>query len=213
MRFSWLPVLAGVAGLAIPAHAEPISDPLDTPSTTDPAASPEAAPPGENLSVRPAKPIQTTETDEPRIAVGVNVPWEWLHSQVGVSVSVGLGPHQAVRANVARYNNTGPLTAFLDEDFYKGRFIDVGVGWVFYPRRLWDGPMLEAGLNRRDRDTAESHYDGPDIQTRSVTYAARLMFGWSWRLTQHSYLAAALGFSVGREAGRETITPDQASAN
>src|SRR5689334_14035498 len=69
-----------------------------------------------------------------------------------VSAWVGRDAHSALRANVARYR--GPLwlrvlaplfsdgeDGDLAPDF--GSTTDLGLGWVYYPRRLLDGVSVE----------------------------------------------------------------------
>ena len=149
------------------------------------------------------------------VAVAVNVPigWKW---SLAASAWVGLDEHHAIRANVARYR--GPLWQIIpnlveadgeaDEpgtippEF--GATTDLGLGWVYYPRRVLDGPSLEVGalvrLNRlRDRINDQNVAD--DEQFTNV-YSARVLAGWTWRLSDWWFIATSLGASAGYERGR-----------
>jgi hypothetical protein len=131
-----------------------------------------------------------------------------------VSAWVGRDAHNAIRANVARYR--GPLwlrvlaPIFSDgedgdvaPDF--GSTTDLGLGWVYYPRRLLDGVSVEAGvLCRFDRQrnyvddqnaSAEEHHTN--------AYSGRFLVGWTWRLSEAWFLATAAGGALGYDRGRE----------
>ena len=71
---------------------------------------------------------------------------------------------------------------------------------------------FEAGALRRDRATRYQYDWDPVIKTRSTTYAGRGMIGWSWLVTRHTYLAAAVGLSAGREAGTVRTLPERYSS-
>ena len=146
------------------------------------------------------------------VLVGVNAPVTWSDS-FGMSISAGLTPHQALRANVAHYGDIGAsgLVAALnggeDESSHSGKTTDVGVGWVFYPDALWDGLSIELGALYRDRDVA---YDDQTsrVATRTGTIAARAQLGWSWLFYDHFSIAVAVGASVGHESGTRSVTDD-----
>jgi len=150
------------------------------------------------------------------IAVAVNVPVAW-HWSIGASAWVGLDAHHALRANFARYR--GPLWQIIpnmleadgedDElgsippDF--GATTDLGLGWVYYPRRVLDGPSLEVGamlrLNRlRDRIDDKNL---ADEEQHTNLYSARVLAGWTWRLSDWWFIATSLGASAGYERGRQ----------
>ncbi len=160
----------------------------------------------------PASTASAASTSKvPPIAVGVNAPWGWFWGTVGVSVSVGLDEHQALRANVARFkvDNSFALVTAIASELYSsdpvGTIYDAGASWVYYDRGLWDGFFLEIGVLRRDRDTQYWPEMSPKTLTDTVTYSGRAMVGWSWRLGSHAFIAAAVGGSFGRESGVETI--------
>jgi hypothetical protein len=118
-----------------------------------------------------------------------------------------------VRANVAWYDNSASLADELgsalggDGTTNTGRIGDYGIGWIWYPRRRWEGFTLEAGALRRDRAARRQYDEDLVVKTRSTTYAGRAMIGWSWLLTRHTYVAVAVGLSAGREAGTERTVP------
>ena len=149
------------------------------------------------------------------IAIAENVPVAWPWS-FAASAWVGLGGHQAIRANYARYR--GPLWASIagqlvsDGDLEEGDLppdfghtTDVGVGWVYYPRRVLDGATFEVGalcrLNRL-RDRINGQNVASEEQFTNV-YGARALVGWTWRLSDWWFVATSIGASAGYERGRE----------
>lgn len=132
-----------------------------------------------------------------------------------VSAWVGRDAHDAIRANVARYR--GPLwlrvlaPVFSDgeedgdvaPDF--GATTDLGLGWVHYPRRLLDGPSVEAGVlcrfDRR-RNYVDDHNAAAEEHHTSA-YSGRFLVGWTWRLSSWWFVATAVGGALGYEHGRE----------
>jgi len=208
MRIFWVPAFVVLANLAVPARAEPSPAPLAAVAdTTDSAAVQEATAPGREAAVLPGQATSIPDAGLPRVALGLNAPWGWFNGSIGVSAYVGLGHHYAIRANVTRYRNAGPLAFPEDLPTYTGKILDVGVAWVWYPRQLWDGFMLEVGANRRGRDISVEDSDAELlVRTQSTAYAGRLMIGWSWLVTRHMFIAVAAGVSEGSEAGHETRT-------
>ena len=87
-----------------------------------------------------------------RFAIAVNEPFFWAAGFVGVSAYVGVEPHHAIRANVARYPAFGTQAVAAiaapsgGTPGDRGGYFDIGVGWQWYPRELWNGPTLEGGL-------------------------------------------------------------------
>lgn len=213
MRICRLPVLVVVlASLAAPAHAEAPPAHAEAPPASH--ARHVEAPPASH-----ARPIQAPRTTPgegralPRIALGVSVPWGWFADRFGISGYVGINAHSALRANLAWYGESksfvdyGSLFVGAESPSRSGRIADYGLAWVWYPRRLWDGFTLEAGLLRRDRDVSERSEEDTVVHTSSTTYAGRAMLGWSWRIAGYAYLAVAVGLSAGRESGTEEIVP------
>lgn len=156
--------------------------------------------------------------DELPLAIGVNPPTSWLRTpSVGVSAYAGITPHQAIRANVARYTFSAEIGSgspsdrelsdwFFADGAFSGGNTDMGLGWMYFPRRLWSGPSLEAGVLRRARanylwrDTDEPNI----VRTESTTYAGRALVGWSWLIKKHVFISIAAGASFGFESGHET---------
>jgi hypothetical protein len=149
------------------------------------------------------------------IAVAVNAPVAWPWS-VAASAWVGLDGHHAIRANYARYR--GPLWRVIpamlesDGDFEEGALkpdfghtSDLSVGWVYYPRRVLDGAMIEVGalcrLNRlRNRiDDQNVAKEGQDTNV----YSGRVLVGWTWRLSDWWFFATSIGAALGYERGSE----------
>lgn len=150
-------------------------------------------------------------------ALSVNSPLSWvtIHN-VGASGYVGLTDHQALRLNVASYdfdvNVIGHL-ALGDVDGNRfGRLLDVGAGWMYFPRHTYDGLMFELGVLRRAGHTKESDSNmDPYFRDRDTQlYAARAMIGWSWLIHNRVMVSLAAGAARGYEFGAETTTRDGA---
>lgn len=163
----------------------------------------------------PVPPLAGSSAGRP-IAFAVNLPVAWPWS-LAASVWFGLDDHQAIRANGAHYR--GPLWQIIpnlveadgeaDEpgtipaNF--GATTDLSLGWVYYPRRVLDGPSLEiAALLRlnRLRDQIDDR-NVADVEQFTNVYSARVLAGWSWRLSDWWFVSAGLGASAGYERGRQ----------
>jgi hypothetical protein len=183
-----LPLLAVLCSVRVSARAEP-------------AAAAASAP--------------VAETPSSRFGLAVNAPLGWAARSFGVSGYVRLGEHLAVRGNLARYQNSealkGTIGAFTGNDGtgYGGTIFDVGIAAVWYPRRMWDGFLLEVGALRRDRDVYVWPESESQTFTRSTEYAGRALVGWSWLIRQRAFIAIAAGLSLGAESGNDTTTPDR----
>jgi hypothetical protein len=170
---------------------------------------------GGTAQASPSVPAERAET-ETELAVAVNAPFRWADTQ-GASIYLGFTPHQAIRANFARYQfDPNPLGEIIgialggdgSEASFHGTLTDVGVGWMYFPRRLWSGLTLEAGALRRARDhSVEDQFAAVErVETRTATYAGRALIGWSWLFGGHGFISIAGGISIGRESGSETTT-------
>jgi hypothetical protein len=132
-----------------------------------------------------------------------------------VSAWVGRDAHHAIRANLARYR--GPLwlralaPIFSDgeedsdvaPDF--GETTDLGLGWVYYPRRLLDGASVEAGVLCRF-DRRRNYIDDQNAaaeEHHTNVYSGRFLVGWTWRLSDAWFVATAAGGALGYERGHE----------
>jgi hypothetical protein len=171
-------------------------------------------------TVVPAPPGETTpssvaaKVERPQIAISTNAPFMWPHSVSG-SLAIGFETHHAIRANVARYDNGGDLGVLIGDVFFdgdgsdaitKGRNLDVGVSYMVFPRRLWDGFFVEAGALIRDKykDVTDEFASPSIVITDTTTFAVRGHIGWSWLVGNHFFMQAAIGASTGHETGRET---------
>lgn len=227
MPLSWLVVLVTSAVLALSplAHAESPSTPPEQPAAAPSEPAPAIA--SATITVTRPAPVAAPRSDTPSaptvrarraagasIALAVNPPISWFRGSFCASLYVGLGRHQAVRGNFATYGDVMPSLAEISEAFrsdrddpsHLGTVRDYGVGWVAYPQSLWSGSMIELGVLRRDRDTL-LRWEDEDVATRSTTYAWRVLVGWSWLYARRLFLSAAVGFSVGHEAGQQIVTP------
>lgn len=148
-------------------------------------------------------------------ALALNTPLAWNWS-VAASAWVGWDDHHAIRANFARYR--GPLWRIIpamfesDGDYEEGmseldfgHTTDLSLGWVYYPRRVLDGAMVEVGLLcrlNRLRDQINDH-DVADEERHTNEYSGRILVGWTWRLSDWWFLATGVGAALGYERGRE----------
>lgn len=158
------------------------------------------------------------EPSEHRFALSVNSPISWVAAQnVAASGYIGLTEHQALRLTAASYEfdvnlvEKGVIGLVFGGDIdgvRSGRLLDVGAGWMYFPRRTYDGPMLELGLMRRSGATSEldSNMDPFAVERDTQRYAGRALVGWSWLIHDRVMISFAVGGSRGYETGTETTT-------
>lgn len=161
------------------------------------------------IAETPAVEKQAPKQDAP-MAIAVNNPLAWFGGSVGVSLYRRVGPHQALRFNVATHPYGSGFVGAVTEDeaSYDGRILDVGAAWMYFPRRVWDGPTLEVGLLRRAGEThVQDEYAMNEIVNRDTQlFAGRVLVGWSWYISDKAMISFAVGSSGGYETGRETDT-------
>jgi len=214
MRVASLAALALLVDLAVPARADAQPTSLEGWTTAigsrqapDAPASAPAPGPAEGAGSLTKK----SEEGGPRFSFGVNSPLSWLRKSFGASLAIGVNRHHAIRANFARYNPDDLLLLLAagGERLPRiGSIQDLGLSWTYYPRKLWDGVMLELGAIRRERDVQVLGDVGEDWTTRSVAYGGRATVGWSWRLGRAWFVSIAAGLSVSREVGKVTAKDD-----
>jgi hypothetical protein len=213
-----------LAALAVPAAAEAplpaiihLADPAGVPATPPPVEVPgvPARPPRvEGVPATPTPEVPALSHDSIALAVNPPIRWATEEKAFAASVYVGVLARHAIRANVARYpfqpNLGGELVAIAagaeSEASYDGTVSDVGVGWMYFPRRRWDGPLIEVGLLYRKTEGSVEDWFADDelVETRTSTYAARGLLGWSWLLADHFFTSFSFGLACGTERGTET---------
>jgi hypothetical protein len=142
----------------------------------------------------------------PEFALGVNSPVSIAKGfAYGVSGYIALDEHQALRTNVASYESDYLWEDEIDAAL-SGHKYDVSISYVYYPRRVWDGFLLDAGvLGRRHHAVSYDYdYDRANWVADTNTIAARGMAGWSWLFGGHVFIAVAVGASYGYEFGSVT---------
>lgn len=177
-----------------------------------------AAPAYADQAEQPA--VQASAEQTAQVAIAVNPPLRWKNADaVGISGYAGITDHHAIRVNFATYVDTGGAGATLIGDVFlggdgsdastHGRITDVGASWMYFPRKLWSGISLEAGLLRRSRDThVEDEYASPEVvETKTATYAGRALVGYNWLIASHVFISVSAGLSAGYETGTETTAP------
>lgn len=154
--------------------------------------------------------IEPLAKHEAGFGIAVNNPMMWRDQEsIGVSLYYRFAPKQVIRINFAHYKLAGsPLEhaigfardGYLEppDDRYTGRKTDLGVGWMYFPRRAFDGPSVELGVTWRDND--QFSHNGR-ITTDEL---ARGLVGWSFLFHDHLFAAVAAGGSVGRANGTDT---------
>jgi hypothetical protein len=157
---------------------------------------------------------KSAHEDDAPMAIAVNSPLGWIGgASVAGSLYARVASHQALRFNVASYeydtfggNVVGALTE--DEGSYDGRILDISAGWMYFPRRIWDGPTLEAGvLHRSGATKVRDEFAEYEIVERDTQlFAARALAGWSWHIADRVMVSFAAGASMGYESGYETDT-------
>lgn len=143
------------------------------------------------------------------VAVGVNNPIGWYRGSLGGSLQIGVSAHHAVRASFARYSDPllmKLLTLGLGPS-QSGPTTDAGVSWVWYPRGLWRGPMLEVGALWRERDLRIHREMKGNEFIASSTISGRATAGWSWMIAGPVYVSLAVGISAGYERGSFRFEP------
>jgi hypothetical protein len=151
-----------------------------------------------------------------RFAIAVNEPFSWGQEFIGASLYVGLARHQAIRANIASYPGPGAqasaIASAIFQDgrgFDRGSYFDVGIGWQWYPRELWQGPILEAGLVWREDKTRFSDVNDTssvlEVDRDARGMLARGLGGWSWLFYDRVFIMAAIGGATGYERGTELV--------
>lgn len=168
-----------------------------------------------------AGPGAAVVTPAPRrasLALAVNSPFGWADGRsVGGSAYLGFARNHAIRANVARYDYTSGVGILIGDLFFggdgddairEGRFLDASLGYMYFPRAMWSGFFVEGAVLVRATDTvADNSFASPEyVEVHSTTIAGRGLAGWSWLVHDHIFLSVAVGLSVGRELGEETIS-------
>lgn len=169
------------------------------------------------IGLSPALASAAPTVDE-RYAIAVNQPFFWAQKVIGVSLYLGLDRHHAIRANVANYPALGtqaiaviaaPSGGTPDD---RGGYLDIGAGWQWYPRELWNGPTVELGLLWRSDKTR--YPDATDmtpvfeVERDARGVLARGLVGWSWLYYGRVFIMAAVGGAVGYERGTEVVQLD-----
>jgi hypothetical protein len=163
-------------------------------------------------------PYESVQKESPPVerqwAVAINEPLGWTNGfAVAGSIYGRVAPHQAVRINAARYGFHGNLAGDVinivaggDGARHTGRLIDVGAGWVYFPRRVFDGPSIELGMLHRTLDArVEAEWETPgDVSRDGQEIAAHALLGWSWTIRNRVFISFAMGASKGYVWGSET---------
>jgi hypothetical protein len=178
--------------LVATAHAD------DAPPTGAPAATPVGAP------VDGANAIKVALPQPHRVGIAVNPPFRWIGDSkaFGASLYVALGRHHVVRGNVARYAYGDMLAT---ETSYDGDTTDVGASYMYFPRRAFDGFVVEAGFVYRHEDGVGHGPFWDDTTENTTLYGGRAMVGWSFLLEDRVFLSVQAGASVGKKTGTEEL--------
>lgn len=151
--------------------------------------------------------------DEPRVdlAVAVNAPAGWIDGQsIGGSLYIGAHDHFAVRLNGITHEYELAQRVLPGEASFSGRTRDLGAGFVFFPRRNFDGLSLEVGYTHRSIDgvVTDSNASPEYAAEKLGGHLARGFVGYSFLIEKRVFIAAAIGGAVGRYTGTETKGSD-----
>jgi hypothetical protein len=151
-------------------------------------------------------------------AVAINEPFGWTQETFAASAYVALTAHQALRANVEYDHHMSSFDVFAlglvdaaaggDAEYPRsgiGGTTDYGLAWMWFPRHIYSGISIEAGALLRQRDYSDNTDQVTDA-LKTTTIAMRVMLGYSWRFGPRFFVSAAIGLSVGRAYGTETMT-------
>lgn len=163
--------------------------------------------------------VASSASAEPGFGIAVNNPIMWRDQEsIGGSFYYRFLPKQFIRVNAAHYRHAGTpvqhALGFLRDgylDDYDGRStgsaVDIGAGWMYFPRRAFDGPTVELGLLWRGD---VRHRD--DVTRSTTNELARALVGWSWLLRDRWFASVAAGGSAGiangSEWGRDVMSRD-----
>ena len=144
--------------------------------------------------------LTTRTTSVATVGLAVNPPLRWFGDSraFGASLYVGFGGHHVVRGNLARYAY-GDLG--LGEATFDGTTTDVGASYLYFPRRAFDGFVVEAGALYRHEDGVAHGPFWDDTAEHTTFYGGRAMLGWSWLFAEHLFVSVQAGASVGHERG------------
>ena len=150
-------------------------------------------------------PAAPTDASTVKLAVAINPPVRWFTDEKAVAASlyVGAGEHHVIRGNVARY----PYGALLDfgEAENAGDVTDLGASYMYFPRRAFDGFVVEAGAVYRQTEGVSRGPFFDDTTEKTSFIAGRGLVGWSWMLGSYVFTSVQVGASVGYERGMKSL--------
>jgi hypothetical protein len=152
------------------------------------------------------------------VAIAINEPFGWTQGTLAASAYVALTAHQVLRANVEYDHHMSSADVFAlglldaaaggDAEYPRsgiGGTHDYGLAWMWFPRHVYSGVSIEAGVLLRLRDYSDNTDQVTDALD-TTTIAMRVMLGYSWRFGPRFFASAAVGLSIGRQYGTETMT-------
>lgn len=150
--------------------------------------------------------------DEPRVdlAVAVNTPLMWVDGKsMGGSLYIGAHEHFTLRLNGISHEY-GLIDGAFGEASFTGRTRDLGLGFVYFPKRNFDGLSLEVGYTHRSIDGVVTDINAsPEYAAEQLDgHLARGFVGYSLLIEKRVFIAAAIGGAVGRYTGSETMGSD-----
>lgn len=165
-------------------------------------------------SLAHAEPVASTAARTPlKVGIAVNPPIRWFDdhdSTFAASIYAAIDEHQVVRGNFARYPYGPSLLAGLEsEGAWDGNVTDFGASYQYYPRRAYDGVVVEAGLLVRSSvGTAYDPFESDETSEDTKFIAGRAMIGWSWLVADHLFTSLQVGGSVGYKRGTTSVCGD-----
>lgn len=169
----------------------------------------EIRPPGETPR------LERPPVSPKKLALAVNNPMAWTGFAYAASGYAAITDHQVLRVNMAWFKSAAENPGLFvlgsvisgepieDEAYREGGAFDVGVGWMYFPRRVWSGPTIElGGVIRTKHSYISDEYSYPEEETiDTTTTAGRALVGWHWDIRGRAFISIAAGASYGYESG------------
>jgi hypothetical protein len=195
------------------AHAETLGGPIADPQAEIDAIVRERAA-RERASRPPPPPPRAPEQNKIRAAIAVNPPLGWFgrDKSIGVSAYVAPTKRHVVRANFAQYwwpANQVPAAVLREEceGLRDGSITDLGISWMFFPRRAFDGLSVELGVLHRT--THGSRIESNEELLDTTFIAGRALVGWNWSIRDRVFMSFHVGASLGPTRGTKTMCSDE----
>lgn len=163
--------------------------------------------------------VTVTTRQKVRIGFAVNPPLRWFSDgkegdrAFAASLYGALGTHHVLRGNAARYpyGEDNPIGAITSESSFDGDVTDFGASYMYFPRRAFDGFVVEAGVLFRRTDGVDHGPFWDDTTRKTDYFAGRALVGWSWLFADRIFTSLQVGASAGYERGMQSVCDSSAA--